>query len=101
MHAHQEVAAMTHTQLPGVAARPAPFLTERENQRAVDVIERAERSAPYCHCGRHMIAVAEGQQVWLACSSRTEEKTGLSGFLARVTAFSHTHRMIMELPSTN
>ena len=90
---------MTHTQVPGVAAQPAPFLTERENERAVDLIERAERAAPYCLCGRHMIAVAEGGSVYLECSSRTEEKSGLAGLFARVTAFGHTRRMIMELPA--
>ena len=90
---------MTHTQVPGVAAQPAPFLTERENERAVDLIERAERAAPYCLCGRHMIAVAEGGSVYLECSGRTEEKRGLAGLFARVTAFGHTRRMIMELPA--
>ena len=89
---------MAHTQVPGVAAQPAPFLSERENVRAVDLIESAERSAPYCLCGRHMIAVADGDAIVLECSSRTEEKSGLSGLFARVTAFSHTRRMIMELP---
>lgn len=90
---------MTHTQVPGIAARPAPFLTERDNQRAVDLIESAERSAPYCLCGAHMIAVAESQQIWLECSERSHSKRGLSGFFARLTAFTHTRRMIMELPS--
>ncbi len=90
---------MTHTQVPGLAARPGPFLTERENQRAVDLIERAERSAPYCNCGRHMLAVADSGSVWLECSSRGEDKTGLSGLVGRLTAFSHTRSLIMELPS--
>ena len=89
---------MTHTQVPGIAAQPATFLNERENARAVDLIESAERSAPYCLCGRHMIAVAVGGQVWLECSGRSEEKSGLAGLFARVTAFGHTRRMIMELP---
>ena len=90
---------MTHTQVPGVTAQPTPFLPERENERAVELIESAERSAPYCLCGRHMIAAADGGQVWLECSSRMVEKTGVSGFWARITAFGHTRRMIMELPT--
>ena len=90
---------MTHTQVPGVAARPAPFLTERENERAVDLIESAERSAPYCLCGRHMIAVADGGAVFLECSGRADEKHGLSGIVARLTSFGHTRRKIMELPT--
>jgi hypothetical protein len=90
---------MTHTQVPGVAAHPAPFLTERENERAVDRIESAERSAPYCLCGRHMVAVADEQAIYLVCSSRTEERRGASGLIARLTALGHTRRMIMELPA--
>ncbi len=90
---------MTQTQMPGVAAQPAPFLTERENQRAVDLIEHAERSAPYCLCGRHMIAVAEGERIWLECSGRTEERTGLAALISRLTAFAHTRRVIMDLPT--
>ena len=92
---------MTHTQIPGVAVQPGPFLTERDNQRAVDMIERAERAAPYCLCGGHMIAVADDDQVWLECSSRNQEKTGISAIFARLTAFGHTRRMIMELPSNS
>jgi hypothetical protein len=91
---------MTHTHVPGVATQSAPFLSERENERAVDLIESAERSAPYCACGRHMIAVADSGQVWLECSSRSEEKSGLSGLVARITAFGHTRRVIMELPTS-
>ena len=91
---------MAHTQAPGIAAQPAPFLTERDNERAVDLIESAERSAPYCHCGQHMIAVAHGQAVYLECSSRSVEKSGLSGFVAKLTALGHTRRMITELPSS-
>ena len=89
---------MAHTQVPGVAAQPAPFLNERENQRAVDLIERAERAAPYCLCGKHMLAVADGGCIWLECSSRREEKDGFAGFISRLTAYGHTRRMIMELP---
>jgi hypothetical protein len=91
---------MTHTQVPGMAAPRTSVLSERENQRAVDVIESAERSAPYCPCGRHMIAVADGAQIWLECSGRGQEKTGFAGLLARITAFSHSRHVILELPST-
>jgi len=90
---------MAHTQAPVIDDRPTPSLNERENERAVNLIENAERSAPYCLCGRHMIAVADGDQVWLECSSRSEERVGLSGFFSRLTAFGHNRRMITELPS--
>jgi len=92
---------MTHTQVPGVTTQQRPFLSERENQRAVDLIEHAERSAPYCLCGSHMIAVAHGEEVWLECSSRSEQKSGLSGLVARVASFAHTRRLIIDLPANN
>ncbi len=96
---NREVAAMTHTQVPGIAAQPAPFINERENERALELIENAEREAPFCLCGRHMITIADGDAIVLECSSRAEEKSGLSAILARVTALGHTRRMIMEAPS--
>ena len=92
---------MTHTHIPGIADQPSPFLAAQETERAIDLIESAERSAPYCVCGRHMIAVADDDRVWLECSSQSEEKTGLGGFFSRLTAFGHTRSMIMELPSAN
>jgi hypothetical protein len=76
-------------------------LTERENQRAVELIESAERSAPFCLCGSHMLAVATGDEVWLECAEQRREKTGLAGLVARLTAFSHTRRMITQLPAAN
>jgi hypothetical protein len=90
---------MTHTQVPGVAAGSAPFLTERDNQRAVDLIETAERSAPYCLCGEHMIAVGHDHSIWLECSSLAKPRSGLSSLLNRITSFTHTRRIIMEDPS--
>ena len=90
---------MTHTHVPGVATPTKPFLTARENQRAVDLIETAERSAPYCLCGAHMIAVAANDQIWLECSDRAQPRNGLTGLVARITSFTHTRRMIMEFPS--
>ena len=90
---------MTHTQVPGVAAQPTPFLAEHENQRAVDLIESAERSAPYCLCGAHMLAVAEGAEVWLECSERRRERSALFAAFARLTGWSHSRRLIMELPT--
>ena len=92
---------MTHTQIPGAAGRRTPVLGERENQRAVDLIEQAERTAPFCLCGRHMLAIAEGNEIWLECSSRNDEKAGLSAVLSRLTSFGHTRRMIMELAPQN
>lgn len=92
---------MTQSQTTGLTTRRTPSLTERENQRAVDLIEAAERSSPYCLCGSHMLAVAHHGEIWLECAEQSQEKTGLGGLIARLTAFSHTRRMIMELPAAN
>ena len=93
---------MTSGRSPGVTAPTIPHtLSEIENQRAVDRIESAERSAPYCLCGAHTLAVAEGNHVWLECSSQVAPRQGLGGLVARLTAFGHTRRLIMELPSAN
>jgi hypothetical protein len=73
-------------------------LSERDNQRAVDLIETAERSAPYCLCGAHMIAVAHGNAIWLECSEHGRSRSAGQGLLARISRYSHTRRMIMELP---
>lgn len=52
----------------GISARE---LNTQEHARAVDMIEAAERSAPYCLCGAHMLAVAdETGAIWLECSER-------------------------------
>lgn len=80
------------------ATRPKPILTERENQRAVERIEEAERSASTCLCGSHMMAVAHGDAIWLECAEQGRDKTGMAGLVARLTAFTHTRRMIMRIP---
>jgi len=92
---------MTQSQSPEIAAPQSPFLAAHENERAVDLIESAERSAPYCLCGSHMIAVARDGHVWLECTQLSAEKKGISAILARLTSFGHSRRMIMELPSSN
>jgi hypothetical protein len=82
----------------GLAIHTQGPLSERENERAVDTIERAERLAPYCTCGRHMLAVAEGSVIWLECSSLIEPKVGIRARLAWLTALNHKRQKIMELP---
>jgi len=95
---------MTTSIAAGKPARPEAVrryrtLDERENERAVERIEAAERSAPFCRCGSHMLAVARDGTVWLECAEQAREKTGLAGFVARLTAFTHLRRMIMEVPA--
>jgi hypothetical protein len=79
--------------------RPPSFLSERENTRAVERIEEAERSASACPCGSHVLAVAKDDGIWLECAEELREKDGLAGLLARLMAFTHTRRRIMEIPA--
>lgn len=92
---------MTQSQSAGLATRRTTFLTERDNQRAVELIESAERSAPYCLCGSHMLAVAHHDEVWLECAEQGRSKRGITGLVARLTAFTHTRRMITQLPTAD
>jgi hypothetical protein len=92
---------VTQSPTAGFETRPTPPLTERENQRAVELIESAERSSPTCLCGSHMLAVAHGDAVWLECAEQTREKEGLAALIGRLTAFSHSRRLLMELPGAN
>jgi hypothetical protein len=80
------------------ADRPQWFLSERENTRAVELIEAAERGATSCLCGSHMLAVAHDDGIWLECAGELREKDGLAGFVARLMAFTHSRRKIMEIP---
>ena len=94
---------MTHPHPAELTATEAPFgrLSDRENARAVDLIESAERSAPWCVCGRHMIAVAMDGDVWLECSTRQRRANCAIGVLSRFFAgFNHTRNLIMQLPET-
>jgi hypothetical protein len=77
------------------------ILSQRENERAVDRIEAAERSSPYCICGSHMLAVAHGDEIWLECAEASQERSGLAGILARLTALGHTRRMVLQLPTAD
>ena len=80
----------------GLTARE---LNSREMARAVDMIETAERSAPYCMCGAHMLAVADDNgAVWLECSERGRERNALAAAFAKMTGWAHTRRLIMDQP---
>ena len=76
-----------------------PELNAHEHARAVDMIESAERSAPYCACGAHMVATAdESGSVWLECSERNRERNALEAAFAKLTGWAHTRRLIIEEP---
>jgi hypothetical protein len=95
---------MTFPNNPGIAGGVehglgARALDAREQARVVDMIEAAERSAPYCSCGAHMLAVAdESGAIWLECSERERDRDGLAAIYARLTSWTHTRRKIMERP---
>ena len=85
---------------PGIARSAESSLSDHEQARAVDMIEAAERSAPYCSCGAHMLAVGDdGGAVWLECSERGRERNALEAIYARLTGWTHTRRLILEGPS--
>jgi hypothetical protein len=90
---------MTKTHETGTSRSAPASLTERENVRAVDRIEAAERFSPHCPCGSHMVAVAHGDEIWLECVSHDQPRTGVRGLFARLTAFAHSRRLILELPA--
>jgi hypothetical protein len=92
---------MTTTHIAGTNSLAPTSLTERENERAVERIEAAERSSPHCPCGSHMVAVAHGDEVWLECVSHDQPRAGLRGLFARMTAFAHSRRLILQLPATD
>jgi hypothetical protein len=48
-----------------------------------------------------MLAVAHGDALWLECAEQTREKEGLAALIGRLTAFSHSRRLLMELPGAN
>ena len=92
--------AFPTTSAENTQGRTARELNARETARAVDMIETAERSAPYCTCGAHMLAVAdESGAVWLECSERNRERNALAAVFARLTGWTHTRRLIMEQPT--
>jgi hypothetical protein len=92
---------MTQTHAAGMTTRPTTMLTTRENERAVEQIEAAERTSPYCPCGSHMLAIAHGDEVWLECAAQSQPRSGVRALLARLTAIGHARRMILVLPGTH
>lgn len=93
---------MTERPAAGTQARPPTIpLSEAENRRAVDLIERAERRHPFCACGAANGAVARGQTIWLECSRLSEPRHGFRASLARYAAgVGHTRHAIVELSSS-
>jgi hypothetical protein len=68
-----------------------------DNTRALAIIERAERAAPFCDCGEPMAPVARNTQVWLECTSRgAPSGSGLRRILASLAAAGHDRQLILD-----
>ncbi len=69
------------------------------NRQVVDLIERANDARPFCACGSHTTPVWRDGAVWLECASLSEPREGrLRRILAAVTAPTHTHERIVDVP---
>ncbi len=70
-----------------------------DNYRYIDIIESANDRQPFCSCGRSTEPVYRDGVVWLECSSFHEERRSrLARAVATVTALSHVHERIIEIP---
>lgn len=70
-----------------------------DNSRLVDMIERANDARPVCYCGRHTTPVWRDGAVWLECASLSDPREGRLGRVwAAVTAPTHTHERIVDVP---
>ncbi len=68
-----------------------------DNTRALALIERAERAAPFCDCGEPMAPVARSTQLWLECTSRgAPSGRGKRGLLATLAAAGHRRQLILD-----
>jgi hypothetical protein len=67
------------------------------NSRALDLIESAIRSGPYCTCGEPTDVVARDGEIWLDCVTLREEK-GLVRRLLTLDLVAHVSRPIVDDP---
>ena len=68
-----------------------------DNTQAVALIERAERTAPFCDCGQPMAPVARSSQLWLECTTQpTPTGTGLRRLVTRMAAATHNRQLIVD-----
>jgi hypothetical protein len=62
----------------------------------VDLIERAQDSTPYCHCGSHTSPLERDGVVWLDCAKLAEPPAGTFQRLLN-TLVPHIHTRIVDL----
>jgi hypothetical protein len=68
------------------------------NTRALDLIESAVRSTPYCACGEPTDAIAREGEIWLECVTLREEK-GIVRRLLSLDFVGHVSRPIVDDPA--
>jgi hypothetical protein len=69
-----------------------------ENWAAIEAIEQAESTTPFCSCGELTSAAARDGNVWLECISLREEPTGgtIVRFLRSIMAPVHVRELIID-----
>ena len=68
------------------------------NVAALEAIERAERSTPFCTCGEPTSPVGRDGAVWLQCISLNDEPKGgpVARLLRAITEPAHVREVIIE-----
>lgn len=68
-----------------------------DNWRALELIERAEREAPFCACGQPNVPVGRNGGVWLECASLQTLPDGrIRRLLSTLDSRAHTRRLIVD-----
>jgi len=70
----------------------------RTTSRALDLIESAIRSQPYCPCGEPTDAVARDGEIWLDCVTLREDK-GVLQRLMTLDFATHLSRPVVADPA--
>lgn len=68
-----------------------------DTEKALEVIELAQRDMPFCGCGRPTLVVGESGQLWLDCvAGHTPVRGGAAGrLLRRAGTASHLHKLLL------
>jgi hypothetical protein len=70
-----------------------------DQARAVDLIETAVDTRPFCFCGRHTTPVWRDGVVWLECSSLGDPRDGvIARIVAAATTPAHLRTPIVDIP---
>lgn len=70
-----------------------------ENHQAVERIEDALRTSPFCSCGSWTVVVADGDRIRLECSTLREQKTILRRLVSLDFGGHISRTIIEELPT--